>query len=132
MWQSEIKGIVVDRGGNVYIAGSSYYLRQMVTVKYDAGGVYQWGNYQNGAAGAIAIDSADNAIVTGTADGLGSGSKIFTVKFSPSGGIRWSASYNGVNGSIDGSTALSIDRSGNVVVAGSMYISAAVPICVLR
>ena len=81
----------------------------------------------------MAVDSADNVIVTGAYTGTSStpgaiedfglgtfinkgGGDVFVAKFSPAGDILWSKSFGGLGG--DCSDAVAVDRSGNIVLSG--------------
>jgi len=84
----------------------------------------QWVSRYNGTANsidwanAIATDHNDNVYVTGYATNAGLGKDMLTIKYDPSGSIRWSRSYNGpVNGG-DYSFSIAVDNSGNVFVTG--------------
>gem|GEM_PF-415942 len=119
--QSEIKGIVADENGGVYVAGTNFYERHMVLVKYDGSGQKEWMSFQNGRCGALGIDSTGAVYLTGSADGFVTRADVITVKYDANGDTLWTVFYNAPNNGIDGATAISIDVTGNVYVAGSTY-----------
>jgi len=92
------KGIAVDASGNVYITGISYdvpFNFNYMTVKYDAAGVQKWKIIYDGGFNnrrdepiAIAVDAANNVIVTGISDRLANSNDYATIKYSQSVGIH--------------------------------------------
>ncbi|GAB4342490.1 MAG: hypothetical protein Kow0037_29870 [Calditrichia bacterium] len=86
-----------------------------------------WTVSYNGAANgddelvAMAVDSDNNVILTGTSDGVGSFEDICTVKYSPDGSLLWEARYSEPGFSLDWARAIAVDDSDNVVVVGSVY-----------
>lgn len=121
--QSEIKGIVADAAGSVYIAGTNFYTRQIILIKYDAAGRFLWATYQNGRCAGLSIDSMGSILLTGSVDGFGTRADFVTTKCNSNGDILWTSFYDSPNSGIDGATAMTIDAGGNVYVAGSSYTS---------
>ncbi len=124
--------IVVDSHDNVIVTGWSYggaatgY--DYATIKYDGTtGKSLWIKRYNGAgsgddyAQALAVDSQDNVIVTGSAwGGASRGGDIKTVKYSAdTGDVLWVKTYNGLGSGPDQGAAIRVDRSDNVFVTGS-------------
>lgn len=117
--------MVVDRAGNVYVAGTagSGALQNYVTIKYNSNGVRQWiaryNSASNGAdiATAIAVDTLGNVYITGS--GLGAATTDYaTVKYNASGLQQWVAMYNGPGNGSDIANAIAVDGPGNVYVSG--------------
>ena len=119
----------VDESGNVFVTGGSYGLNdrlEYITIKYNSSGIEQWiSRYSEpeinyNIAKAITLDSEGNIFITGE-----SGVRAFhslrvdysTIKYNPSGIQLWAARYAGPGNSSP--TAISLDRSGNVIVTGS-------------
>jgi hypothetical protein len=76
------------------------------------------GNGIDGAA-AVAVDSSDDVIVTGSSWGTGTGADYATIKYSSStGDTLWVKRYNGPGNGTDNALALTVDISGNVYVTG--------------
>ena len=65
----------------------------------------------------ITVDAQGNVYVTGVNENYSS-SDYITIKYSPSGNIFWTQSYNGTANLIDEALAIEIDGSGNVIVTG--------------
>jgi hypothetical protein len=127
--------IAVDRSGNVYITGGSQgevKKRSLsiptgldfVTIKYTSTGSQQWVNRyrkssKNDEARALALDTAGNIFVTGTATST-SASDIdgLTIKLRNNGNIEWIQSYAGPGGGSDFLSDVVVDRAGNAYVSG--------------
>jgi uncharacterized delta-60 repeat protein len=118
--------IAVDASGNVYVAGwttPGSYGTYYATIKYDTNGNRLWmatynGNYSN-VVTAMAVDASGNVYVTGWST---NGAYCTTIKYDANGNQIWLARYINPGGSsgncINYPTAITIDASGNVYVAG--------------
>jgi hypothetical protein len=118
--------LAVDGSNNVIVAGSAAVnsgYAEYATIKYSGAGVPLWTNlYSRGAlsssyANAVAMDGSNNVIVTGSSDD-GGGSEYATIKYSAPGMPLWTNLYSGPAHYGDGATAVAVDASNNVVVAG--------------
>ena len=122
-------GIAIDGSGNVYVTGGSLdpitNYEQYVTIKYNSGGQEQWDASYNGPYNGahtplgIAVDGSGNVYVTGQSVGAGFHYDYATVKYDPAGTEQWVARYNGPGDSEDSASAIAVDGSGNVYVAGT-------------
>ena len=121
--------IAVDSSNSVIVTGYSLSAESLgpadyATIKYSSAGLPLWTNLYNGpgndadAAFAVAVDSNNNVIVTGTSIGSGSGNDYATIKYSSAGVPLWTNRYDGPGNSNDVATAMVVDHSGNVIVAG--------------
>ena len=123
--------MAIDGSGNVYVTGQSTginggYDRDYLTIKYDASGTEQWlARYAGPGPGvsgdwvtAIAIDGSGNVYVTGTSQARDYAFDCLTIKYDASGTEQWLAFYNGPGNNFDGGSAIAVDGSGNVYVAG--------------
>jgi Fibronectin type III domain len=141
-------GVAVDGLGNVVVTGYFYGVadfggpapltsagdRDIFLAKYRAAdGAYLWAKQIGSAAfdhgNAVAVDSADNILLTGSFVGTlnfgGPGSlstptainDVFVAKYTSSGAYLWAQRFGGTNG--DWGTALAVDGSDNVVVTGA-------------
>jgi hypothetical protein len=118
------EGMVVDKAGNVLVTGSSIESTvsgtDFVTIKYSPNGEVLWRAIYDRSNNAdlpysIAADDHRNIYVTG-ASVSGSGYDIVTIKYNTLGAIQWTAVYQGQY--YDRPTHISVDRMGNVYVAG--------------
>ncbi len=118
-------GIAVDNTGNVCVTG---YIStensglDIITVKYDSSGSQLWiaafngtGNGEDKAFG-IASDGDDNVYITGytTNDNI----DYAILRYSSSGTLDWSASYNGAGNGEDKSFGIAVDENDNTYVTG--------------
>jgi len=119
----------VDASGNVYVTGYIYdrvTLNDYTTIKYAPNGDtlwvrrYQGPNNAEDAAAALAVDESGNVYVTGSS-GIGTSVDYVTIKYAPNGDSLWVSIYNGPGNNSDYSTAVAVDRSGNVYVTGNSY-----------
>jgi len=142
----EGRGIAVDAGGNVYVTGRSYGTwgtplnaysgnGDIVVLKLDTGGAYQWhtfyGSAISDAGSGIAVDTGGNVYVTGRSDATwngpaaqaplnaysGSGNAdIVVLKLNTSGAYQWHTFYG--SAASDWGDGIAVDAGGNVYVTG--------------
>jgi len=121
--------IGADAAGNVYVAGQGLYTNgpaigwDYVVVKYSPSGNQLWSARYNGTNGNdyladSVVDSAGNVYVTGRAELIG-GVAFATVKFNSAGVLQWTALHR--SQSFNSATAIKLDSSGNVYVAGFSF-----------
>ena len=104
--------------GGYVIAGSSgpYWL----LLRYTSGGYLQWvrrgrGSFAQCALDALAVDDAGNVYAAGSATAAGGSSRLFLLKCSAAGAVRWRRSY--------GTDAGAASASDVVFGAGSVYVA---------
>jgi len=108
--------VVVDRDGNVIVAGTSAVGGDYTTIKYSAAGVPLWTNtYSSPGTGAdqvvaLAVDASGNVFVTGNSSLL---PEIATIAYSGAGVGLWTNLYGGQVA--DATT----DAGGNLYLAGN-------------
>jgi len=119
--------IAVDAEGNAIVAGytDNGNGADMVTIKYSSAGTPLWTNRFDGVAsaadraGALAVDTAGNIFVTGSSvlSEFYGDSECVTIAYSGAGVPLWTNRYSGSG--FDGTTAIAVDSSGDVVVTGT-------------
>jgi hypothetical protein len=103
----QVRAMVIEKTDNVYVTGTS------TTVTYDAQGSLLWSAPFGGRA--LVADTNGNVYVTG-----GSDVDFFTVKLDSTGSNVWQRTFDSV-GQADISQAITLDKEGNVYVAGLEY-----------
>lgn len=126
--------IATDTEGNVFVTGISHAARydsDFATVKYDQNGKQAWvkrykgpGNGEDEAAGLV-LDGSGNVYVTGKSLGSKSGLDFATIRYDQNGSQKWVKRYNGPGNGDDVPTAIAVDSSGNLFVAGTAAVSSA-------
>ena len=121
------KAMAVDSAGNIIVAGymntGSGNDYQLAKFKADGSGLAAWApvSYAHSGGGddvatAVAVDAADNIIVTGNVWN-GTNYDIHTIKYNgATGAVIWQHTYD--NGGTDTATSIALDGSGNIYVAG--------------
>jgi hypothetical protein len=120
--------IFVNSGGDIFVTGRSVATGtgyDYATIKYDWFGNEVWVARYNGPADSndeavsVVVDGPGNVFVTGTSQGLGSGSDIVTVKYDDLGNEDWTQSYDGPPSGEDEASSLTLTASGDVAVTGT-------------
>lgn len=126
----EARGLVIDSGGNVYVAGSSdtvinsVPLATIVLLKYNTSGALQWRRVYNSPIQAYAyakkvvIDRNDNLIVIGYGGVPAQGNNFFTFKWDASGNFQWFSQYNFGPNLYEQPNDVITDSLNNVIVVG--------------
>ncbi|MFH2143851.1 MAG: SBBP repeat-containing protein [Bacteroidota bacterium] len=124
-----ISPLIVDKNDNVYIlAGEQDSLtgQNLVTLKYDSSGVFQWSATYNGPDSlddyprAIAVDDSGNVYITGHSKTalLNNPTDIVTIKYNSLGLQQWIKFYDDPSNKDDYAGLIAVDDSGNVYVTG--------------
>lgn len=132
--QDEGKNVETDASGNVYVCGYTSVAgntSDWLVIKYNSSGTQQWAitynglNNGNDEATDLVVDQSGNPIVTGTANDIsGTLSDIVTKKFNPTNGsTTWTATYNGVANDNDYGKLITLDKNGNLFVAGRSFVT---------
>jgi hypothetical protein len=122
-------GIAIDSKDNVVLSAATYengtgYDYQIL--KYSGSGKRRWSRRYDGPAGksddprGLGIDAADNIYVTGVSDGRRY-PQIATVKYGPSGRLKWVERYKGPTGWAEPS-GMAVKPGGGVYVAGIVRV----------
>lgn len=125
----DANAIVVDKDGNVYVAGASMPsgfggMPDFATVKYNANGSQKWVAFYNGLgnqydeANALALDREGNVVVTGASWGNSTANDFATIKYDGNGRQLWAVRYDGPASGEDFGIDVETDEDGNVVVGG--------------
>ncbi len=144
-------GVAIDSQGNIVVVGGfsgaiwpamldygfgpvqGYGGSDIFVIKYSPAGQILWSKLFGGSgsdvANAVAVDSADNIILTGTHGFFGTGANfgggalptygqqdVFLAKLAPDGGHLWSRSMGGSDS--DAVTALAVTPGNEIVIAG--------------
>jgi hypothetical protein len=127
---SAIARLAVEPAGNVYAAGTFERgaSRDLVLTKYGADGSVRWSRARTGVAvspaaceaiGDLAIDGAGNAVMTGTAS-TALGCVAWTAKYDAAGNLLWIDEYASTTGAAARASALAVDATNHVLVAGAV------------
>jgi hypothetical protein len=125
-----VLALAVDDAGNVYVTGHSVgsgTSDDIATIKYNPAGDTVWVRRYNGPANdvdcgnAIAVDPAGNVYVTGYSYDPTVSDDYVTIKYSPTGDELWVTKYNGPGDGGDYATAIVLDDTGHVYVAGYSF-----------
>jgi len=121
--------IKVDRGGNVYMAGSSSNApgtadgADYVTIKYNSAGAQQWLQRQTDfeLPAAMTLDKNNNVYVTGEdfSSGMYGSINYGTVKYDTNGNPLWIQAYKGPTSNLNLANDIAVDRAGAAYVTGS-------------
>jgi len=119
--------IITDHAGNSYLTGfvDSMGVADIITIKYSPAGTMLWSKRYNGPASGsdrgvmVKLDDSGNVFVAGSSTGAGTFTDIVTIKYGPTGILKWVARYDGPMHMDEFATAISVDPSGSVYVCGS-------------
>ena len=123
----EGKILAVDASENVYVSGMSYIgsYSNIHTVKYDSSGVQKWVKTYSGTGGYSDVpkdmicDITGNIYVTGISDNSNFGSYV-TIKYNTLGDSLWIRKHEFTTGDFEVPAAFSIDKTGNIIVTGTI------------
>ena len=115
-----------DRRGSIIVAGSSG--TSWLLLKYGDDGYLQWvrrgrAPYARCELVAVSVDGAGNVYATGTATPPGEHRRIFTLKYSAAGALRWRTTLGSLAGDASGNDIVA--GGGDVYVAGGFATGAA-------
>ncbi len=122
----QVKGLVIDQAGNVYVTGQSSnanFKWEYATVMFNSAGVEQWtsrysnSNNSNDYARALAVNDSGYVYVTGSSND-GNDDDFITIKYSPTGAEEWVKIFDGPSNGYDRASAITLDESENIYVAG--------------
>jgi hypothetical protein len=125
--------VAVDDAGDVYVTGASIgaapdTFLDYLTIKYNPSGGQEWARRYNGPgngndqAVAVVVDGSGNVYVTGSSRGDGSSLTDWaTVAYDAAGADRWIARETGPVQNNDAATAMAIDDSAHIYVAGTLW-----------
>jgi Beta-propeller repeat len=128
-------GVAVDSTGGVYITGTTRSLggpgrgsSDVFLARFSASGTLLWlrqiGTSQPEAARAVAVDSEDNAYITGQTTGdfggpSAGGNDAFLAKFNASGGLLWTSQTG--TPMFEDAFGVAVDSDGNAYISGQTW-----------
>jgi uncharacterized delta-60 repeat protein len=119
--------VTVDNLGNSYVSGFSYDAvtgNDIVVIKYSPLGDTLWTRVYNGSGNSddkgycITVDLSGNVYVSGCASISGQGYDIILLKYSATGDLLWSRTYNGSDNGEDKAFGIAVDALNNIYVTG--------------
>lgn len=124
-----LRALSLDSRGNVLVTGVDRVMEtsyDAATLKYSPDGRRIWLARYSGPGEAfdagqdLAVGSDGCVVMTGTSDAGGDALvDIVTVKYSPEGGIDWTARYNGASSLMDSAVAVAVSANGTIFVTGA-------------
>ena len=117
--------VAIDSLDNIIVAGYTNSggagSTELLIAKYNSSGVLQWDRTLGGTGAeygqGVAIDSADNIIVTGFTQSDGAGSNdVLIAKYNSSGVLQWDRTLGGTGN--DRAYEVAVDSSDNIIVTG--------------
>jgi hypothetical protein len=133
-YDDDLDALATTPQGDIFAAGfcsDTVPGGNILVLKYDSTGNRRWAacydGPQHGAdwPSAIAADRFGNGYVAGISDwGYGTPWDYLTIKYDSTGETLWTRRYDGAASGDDKSSAVSVDRSGNVLVAGTAQFEA--------
>jgi hypothetical protein len=130
-----VTAITVSDSGFIFVTGSgasSSNGNDMVTIKLDNSGNMKWTKIYDGSAHlndvgrALITDASGNIYVTGDTEDSHSLKDVVTIKYTPAGAVSWTNVYANSGTKNDAPAAITLDASGNVIVAGYKQNSSSV------
>lgn len=119
-------GVAVDDSLNVYVTGYVTLAGlDMYLVKYNSGGVYQWGqsfggnSNQDDKAYAITVDQLDNIYIGGYTINNSNGADFTLVKYNRNGSRLWFTKYDGPAHKDDIAECMALSEENGIYLAGS-------------
>ncbi len=120
-----INQIVLDSFNNIYLGGCvdiSFGFNQLLLVKFNSFGQYQWNQTWGGGTGdfwlGMAVDSIDNIYLVGSTDNFTISAVGCLVKFNSLGQYQWNRTWGG--NSYGRGTDIVIDPSDNIYITGDI------------
>ena len=120
-------GIAVSSMGNIYVTGyysSSAANTNIAVIKYNSSGNLEWSKEINGSGNGddnswgIVVDDEDNIYVTGYTTALLNNIDCYTARFSSTGTLLWSRTYNGTGNQTDKAWGIVVDSDGSAYITG--------------
>lgn len=130
--------IRLDSANNIFVAGTSTSFgagdRDIILVKFDNLGIYQWHRTWGGTAHEwscdMVLDSSDNIYLTGSTRSFGPDNDVFIIKYNNSGDLEYEVTWGGIGEDFTTETAL--DNFGNIFIAGNIETYAFEDITVVK
>lgn len=118
----------LDGSSNLFVASTTFNdvteVYDLLLQKFNSGGTLIWSTQYNITSGGnvlvgdLILDSSGNPIFTGSVDNGANSYDALTMKFSTSGTVTWSHTWNGTADDYDAGTSVVVDGSDNVYITG--------------
>lgn len=119
-------GVAVDDSLNVYVTGYVTLAGlDMYLVKYNSGGVYQWGQSYGGSSNqddkayAITVDQLDNIYIGGYTVNNAHSADFTLIKYTRNGARLWVGKYDGPAHNDDIAVCMALSEGNKIYLAGS-------------
>ena len=133
--------VTADTSGNAYVTGYTTGMisgHDITTIKYNPIGRLLWSATYDGDGGstdeayAIVKDALNNIYVPGASVGSGTDKDMVIIKYDPTGAQKWVRRYTSSGSHPDVSSAITIDASGNPIIAGYSYVNGGNAVTVIK
>src|SRR5262249_7221980 len=128
-------GLAVDSAGNAVIGGTTGFTADIVIQKFSSSGAQIWSRTFNGtgmaadAFSALALDRADNVLITGSTQSAGAvngASDVVTVKYDSAGTVLWSRVFGRSPETQEQARDIAVDENGGVYIVAATFPDAMV------
>lgn len=123
--------MIFDSNNDVIVTGAGFAdinpEDDILTLKYNSAGTFQWAQNFNGSddnidfANAIEIDGMDNIYITGQVKNAGKGEDFMILRYRPNGNLHWTYTYASEGAGFDIGKSLYINSNYELYATGYSY-----------